>query len=220
MSGDAPQKELPYSRISPEEMLAQSQKHLTRMRTRRSVREFSPDPIPLEVVRQCIETAGQAPSGANKQPWSFALITNTELKKKIRVAAEKEELAFYTERASERWLQDLVPFDTNEEKEFIEIAPALIIIFAKKYGKTKDEQHYYVNESVGIACGFLLTALHNAGLATLTHTPSPMGFLHDILGRPDNERAYLLIPIGYPAENCQVPDIKKLDREQYLHEYK
>ena len=200
-------------------MLERAQKHLKLMTERRSVREFSDEAIPLEVLRACIETAGQAPSGANKQPWTFVLVTDPQLKKQIRTQAEAEERAFYKQRASKRWLEDLVPLDTNSEKEFLDVAPALIVVFAKKYGRDKDEQHYYVNESVGIASGFLLSALHNAGLATLTHTPSPMGFLRQVLNRPENERAYLLIPVGYPAPNCEVPDIARKTRNEYLHEY-
>jgi len=189
------------------------------MKKRRSVRQFSDEAIPLDVLRTCIETAGQAPSGANKQPWTFVIVTDPHLKKEIRTQAEAEEQAFYDVRASKRWLEDLVPFDTNPEKPFLETAPALILVFAKKYGHSKEEQHYYVNESVGIASGFLLSALHNAGLATLTHTPSPMGFLRQVLNRPENERAYLLIPVGYPAPDCEVPDITRRRRDEYLHEY-
>ena len=217
---DAPKMiPLTFTQLSPEEISTQAHDHLELMRSRRSVRSFSHEPIPLDAVRDCIEAAGQAPSGANKQPWSFALITNPDLKKEIRIAAEKEETIFYEERASQRWLNDLIPFGTTSQKEFLEIAPALIVMFAKKYGETKDEQHYYVNESIGIAAGFLLTALHRAGLATLTHTPSPMGFLREILNRPPNERAYLLIPVGYPAIDCEVPDIQRLPRDKYLYEY-
>jgi iodotyrosine deiodinase len=214
-----PKQRLEFERHSKLVMLERAQKHLKLMTERRSVREFSDEAIPLEVLRACIETAGQAPSGANKQPWTFVLVTDPQLKKQIRTQAEAEERAFYKQRASKRWLEDLVPLDTNSEKEFLDVAPALIVVFAKKYGRDKDEQHYYVNESVGIASGFLLSALHNAGLATLTHTPSPMGFLRQVLNRPENERAYLLIPVGYPAPNCEVPDIARKTRDEYLHEY-
>ena len=195
-----------------------AEEFLTTQKKRRSVRHFSTDDVPLNVIRKCIETAAQAPSGANKQPWSFVLVTDPSTKKEIRIGAEKEEREFYESRASERWLNDLKPFDTNENKECLEHAPALIVIFAQRHGQEKKDQHYYVNESVGIASGILLAALHNAGLATLTHTPSPMKFLHKILNRPENERAYLLIPVGYPIENCTVPAIHRKEIEDYLTE--
>jgi iodotyrosine deiodinase len=185
---------------------------------RRTVRHFATDPIPLDVVRRCIETAATAPSGANKQPWTFVLVTDAEIKARIREAAEQEERTFYAGRAGERWLRDLKVLGTDEHKPFLEIAPALIVVFAQRHGQSADERHYYVQESVGIACGFLLAALHNAGLATLTHTPSPMGFLSKILGRPDNERAYLLIPVGYPTNQCLVPDIGKKTLSEVLIE--
>lgn len=179
------------------------------IRKRRSVREFSDRPIPLDVVRRCVEAASQAPSGANKQPWTFVLVRDPETKRQIRIAAEKEEAEFYGGRAPDEWLDDLEPLGTGPTKPFLETAPALIAIFAQRYGSTKADRHYYVSESVGIATGFLIAALQHAGLATLTHTPSPMRFLAEILNRPDNERAYLLMPIGYPADDCQVPDVKR-----------
>jgi iodotyrosine deiodinase len=205
----APMRALEFTRHSRPEMRRRADEFFEAIRRRRTVRHFSKDPIPLDVVRRCIEAAATAPSGANKQPWTFVLVTDAATKTRIREAAEQEERSFYSGRAGERWLQDLKVLGTDENKPFLEIAPALIVVFAQRHGKAADERHYYVQESVGIACGFLLAALHHAGLATLTHTPSPMGFLSKILGRPDNERAYLLIPVGYPANRCVVPSITK-----------
>lgn len=207
---------LDFQRHDEQEMVERSRSFLEELRTRRSVRHFSDEPVPEAVIHNCIEAAGQAPSGANKQPWTFVVVTDPELKRRIRVAAEKEEREHYNGRASERWLIDLEPLGTDENKPFLEIAPALIVVFAQRYGKTKDDQHYYVSESVGIASGFLLAALHHAGLATLTHTPSPMKFLGDILNRPENERAYLLIPVGYPDDGCRVPDIQRKQLDEYM----
>ncbi len=204
---------LVFDRYPEAEMIERSRSFLETIRTRRSVRHFSDEPIPDEVLRNCIDAAGQAPSGANKQPWTFVVVTDPTVKTKIREAAELEEREHYENRASERWLLDLEPLGTDEHKPFIETVPALIAVFAQRYGETPDRQHYYVSESVGIAAGFLIAALHHAGLATLTHTPSPMKFLSEILGRPKNERAFLLLPVGYPAPDCRVPDLsrKKLD---------
>lgn len=179
------------------------------MPRRRSVRHFSSDPIPLDVVERCIAAAASAPSGANKQPWTFVLVTRPDLKAQIRQAAELEERAFYGGRAGERWLRDLAPFGTDARKPFLEDAPALIAVFAQRQGRERGERNYYVSESVGIAAGFLLAGLHHVGLATLTHTPSPMGFLERILERPSNERAFLLVVVGLPAEGCEVPDITR-----------
>jgi len=174
------------------------------MRKRRSVREFSRRPVSLATIEWIIRTAGSAPSGANKQPWRFVCVRNPELKRKIRAGAEAEEREFYASRAGRRWLDDLAPLGTDENKEYLEIAPWLIVVF--KLMKDHDGgQVYYPNESVGIAVGMLLAAAHRAGLATLTHTPSPMNFLSEILDRPKNEHPYLLIPIGHPASGCQVP---------------
>ncbi len=180
---------------------------------RRSVRDFSDRPIPKKVIEELICSASTAPSGAHKQPWTFAVVSNPELKKKIREAAEKEEHESYTKRMSEEWLDDLKPMQTDWNKPFLEIAPYLVIIFKKAYDLDEDgnkHTNYYVNESVGLAAGMFLTAIHNAGLVALTHTPSPMNFLSKLLERPDNERPFLLIPIGYPAEETYVP---KLDRK-------
>jgi len=174
------------------------------MRLRRSVRQFSDRPVSRETIEWIVRTACSAPSGANKQPWQFVAVQDPSLKKQIREAAEEEERKFYAERASERWLEDLKPLGTDDVKEYLEIAPWLIIVFAVGSGD-EGKQHYYVSESVGLASGFLLTAAHQAGLATLTHTPSPMGFLRTLLGRPKNERPFLLVPMGYPADDCEVP---------------
>ncbi|MAO45695.1 MAG: nitroreductase family protein [Crocinitomicaceae bacterium] len=194
---------------------------LEKMQSRRSVREFSPTPVPLDVVRKCIQIAGTAPSGSHKQPWTFCLVTDPEIRRQIRIAAEQEEYINYHGRMSEEWLEDLKPFGTDHIKPFIEEAPGLIIVFKHAYGKTEEGKttNYYVNESVGISVGMLLTALHEVGLVALTHTPSPMKFLAEILKRPDNERAYLNIPFGYPAEGCEVPDIYRKPLEDILKEY-
>jgi len=196
---------LDFVRRSEAEMHARAEGMLAEMRGRRSVRAFSEEPVPLEVVRRCIETAAQAPSGANKQPWTFVLVTEPSLKRRIREGAEEEERAFYAGRASDTWLRDLEPLGTDEHKGFLETAPVLIAVFAQRHGEEKTDRHYYVSESVGIAAGMLIAALHHAGLATLTHTPSPMRFLAKILERPERERPYLLLPVGYPAEGCTVP---------------
>lgn len=178
------------------------------MNRRRTVREFSDDPVPAALIERLIATAGTAPSGANKQPWRFVAVQDPALKKEIRIAAEEEERAFYQRRASRRWLDDLAPLGTDEHKPFLEVAPWLVVVF--KMVRTEDEgQVYYVDESVGIATGLFLAAAQMAGLATLTHTPSPMKFLCNILKRPEFERPFLLIPIGYPAPDCQVPDIRR-----------
>jgi len=221
MSNDSSQyksRPLKFIERPPDEMIERSHQFLEEIRKRRSVRHYSDKPVPREALRNCIEAAAQAPSGANKQPWTFALVTDPAIKKQIREAAEKEEREHYGGRAPESWLHDLEPLGTDENKPFLEIAPALVVVFAQKYGDTRDQQHYYVNESVGIAVGFLLAALHHAGFATLTHTPSPMKFLAEILGRPENERAYLLIPVGYPAEGCEVPIIKRKNLNEVLIE--
>jgi iodotyrosine deiodinase len=179
--------------------------------TRRTVREISDKPIPREVIQDLIMTASSAPSGAHKQPWTFCAVSSLDIKSKIREAAEKEEYDSYNGRMSERWLNDLKPIATDWHKPFLEKAPWLIIVFKKVYEHEHGEKHnnYYVNESVGIACGMLITAIHNAGLVTITHTPSPMNFLTNILERPTNERPFLLLPIGYPEDDVYVPDFKR-----------
>ncbi len=202
--------------ISDKDILLKSQHFLNEMKNRRSVRNFSDRPIPLEAIKNIVMTASSAPSGANKQPWKFIIIQDADIKRKIRIAAEKEEKEFYTKRASEAWLKDLKVFETNENKEFLEEAPYLIAVFKISYSAETNppSKHYYVNESVGIACGMLITAIHNAGLVTLTHTPSPMGFLQEILNRPKNEKPYLLLPVGFPAEEAEVPIISKKSFEE------
>ena len=215
----APLHEIPLSfkRLDPDTMRSRSAAFLERIRTRRSVRFFSTEPVPLDVVRTCIDSAAQAPSGANKQPWTFVLVTDPELKKRIREGAEVEEREFYATRANQEWLDDLAPIGTDDHKPFLEEAPALIVCFAQK-NAPDGSQHYYVQTSIGIACGFLIAALHDAGLVTLTHTPSPMKFLGQILGRPRNEKPFLLLPVGFPADECPVPDIRRKDRQEYLVE--
>jgi nitroreductase len=197
---------------SEEEMLARADDFYAEMRRRRTVRHFSERPVPRHVIETCLRTAGTAPSGANQQPWHFVVVADPEVKHKIRVAAEAEEVEFYTHRAPQEWLNALEPYGTNEYKPYLEIAPCLIAIFVQRYGFQQEGQkvkHYYTHESVGFATGFLIAALHHAGLATLTHTPSPMEFLNDILDRPDNEKPFLLLVVGYPAPDATVPDIQK-----------
>ena len=204
-------KKLDYVFLSVGDMIEKSRSFLENIIQRRTVRDFSDKPVPIEIIQNAIKSASSAPSGANKQPWHFVIVKDPVVKKDIRIAAEKEEKEFYEHRAPDYWLEDLNQFGTDWHKPFLEIAPYLIVVFKQSYdlGKSGKRKNYYVNESVGIASGFLLTALHNAGLATLTHTPSPMGFLEKILKRPKNEKAVLLIPVGYPAENAKVPDLKK-----------
>ncbi|MEZ4825760.1 MAG: nitroreductase family protein [Bacteroidia bacterium] len=200
---------LPFSRdtYEGEELLKRSRAYYERMDQRRSLRAFSDQPVAREVVENLILAASTAPSGAHKQPWTFCAVGDPEIKQKIRAAAEEEEYRNYHGRMSEEWLEDLQPFGTNWEKPFLEIAPWLIVVFRRAYEVENGEKHnnYYVQESVGLATGFLLTAIHHAGLVALTHTPSPMNFLTEILGRPENERPYLLIPVGYPAADATVP---------------
>ena len=201
-----------YSDIPDEEMEQRAANFYTLMRKRRTVRHFSDKAVPRQVIADAIKAAGTAPSGANKQPWHFVAINAADLQSKIRHAAETEERAFYGGKASDRWLKDLEQFGTDANKPFLETAPWLIVIFKETYELKEDgEKHnnYYVSESVGIATGFLIAALHNAGLATLTHTPSPMGFLREILGRPVNEKAVILLVVGHPADDAVVPAITK-----------
>ena len=204
-------QKLEFNEIPETEMLDRSANLLNAMKTRRSVRDFSSRPVSEEIIHNCIKTAVYAPSGANKQPWHFMIVKDPKIKKEIRIAAEAEEKEFYSHRATKEWLEDLNQFGTDWHKPFLETAPYLIVIFKEIIDKHGDEsrKNYYVNESVGIAAGFLLTAIHNAGLASLTHTPSPMKFLQEILNRPENERAFLLIPVGYPADEAEVPVINK-----------
>ncbi|MBM4167798.1 MAG: nitroreductase family protein [Ignavibacteria bacterium] len=200
-----------YEKLAHDEQLRRAQSFFELCKRRRSIREFSSDPIPPEVLELIVQTASSAPSGANKQPWKFIVVTDSKLKKEIREAAEAEEKKNYEERMPQEWLDDLEPFGTDWRKEFLGVAPALIAVFAVNYEKDFDRirKNYYVKESVGIAVGFLLAAIHNAGLVALTHTPSPMDFLQRILERPDNEKPFLLIPVGYPKDGTKVPDINK-----------
>ncbi|GAB4529202.1 MAG: nitroreductase family protein [Parvularculaceae bacterium] len=189
-------------------MRARAAEFFDLMRRRRTIREFSDRPVPRDVIEKCLLTAGRAPSGANHQPWHFAVISDAAKKAAIRTAAEEEEKAFYSGRAPREWLDALAPLGTDDVKKYLTTAPWLIAIFGQRRGGPRagdDMKNYYVPESIGIATGFLICALHNAGLATLTHTPSPMGFLNEICGRPDNEKAYILLVAGYPAENATYP---------------
>ena len=212
-------KFIPYkiANFSAEELIEKSQKYFQEINKRRSVRDFSNRDVPKEVIENIIKTAGSAPSGAHKQPWSFCVISDAKLKSKIRKLAEKEEYKNYHGRMSDSWKADLQHFGTDHIKEFLEVAPFLIVVFKKIYDLDEDKnksQNYYVNESVGIAVGFLITAIHQAGLVTLTHTPSPMKFLQKALGRPKNEKAFLLLPIGYPSKDCIVPDLERKKLEE------
>lgn len=194
-----------------DELLACARAFRETLATRRSVREFASDPVPLEVLDECIRAAGSAPSGANRQPWTFVLVSDPATKHAIRVGAEAEEREFYERKITDEWRAALAPFGTTWEKPFLETAPALIAVFRHAYDLEEGQKktNYYTVESVGIAVGFLLAALHHAGLATLTHTPSPMAFLGEILGRPVNEKAFVLLPVGYPAPDCRVPALRK-----------
>jgi len=201
-----------YRRFPEAEMRERALAFRDEARRRRTVRHFSAEPVPDGVIDACVEAAGTAPSGANRQPWHFVIVRDPGLKARIREAAEEEEADFYENRAPPEWLEALACLGTDEHKPFLEEAPVLIAIFAQSYAVTPDGarvKNYYVNESVGIATGILITALHHAGLATLTHTPSPMGFLNEILERPSNERPFLLLVVGYPAEDAVVPSITK-----------
>lgn len=208
--------------FSSEEMKKRSSAFYAWADKRRTVRDFSSEEIPQEVLDNILLTANTAPSGANKQPWTFCVVTDPEIKKQIRVEAEKEEKMSYESRMSEEWLEDLMAIGTDWNKPFLEIAPALIIVFKRSFETMlngKKRQNYYVAESVGIACGFLLLAVHNAGLVALTHTPSPMNFLSKVLKRPDNEKPFLLIPIGYPSKTAAVPDIQRKKLEEIKVKY-
>jgi iodotyrosine deiodinase len=216
--GDAtsayPFEPLPFARLAAEDALRRSREFLAAMRQRRSIRAFAPDPVPLELIENAVATAATAPSGANQQPWRFVVVRDPALKRRIREAAEQEERENYARRFPPDWLAALAPLGTDWHKAFLEIAPYLIIVFKEEYGLDPQDparhlKHYYVNESVGIAVGLLIASLHQAGLATLTHTPNPMGFLRDLLERPRNEKPYLLLPVGYPADGCRVPVLTK-----------
>ena len=201
-----------YRRFPEKEMILRSEEFYNYIKRRRTVREFSDEKVPKEIIENCIKTAGTAPSGANLQPWHFVVVSDPEIKEKIRIGAEEEEHEFYTNRAPKEWLDALEPLGTDEHKPFLETAPYLIAIFSKSYDILPDGRqvkNYYAIESTGIATGFLIAALHNSGLVSLTHTPSPMNFLNEILGRSKNERPFLLLVVGYPANDAKVPDIKK-----------
>lgn len=201
-----------FQAYPPDEMVQRSADFYAQIKRRRTIRDFSDKPIPREVIENCLLAAGTAPNGANLQPWHFVVVADPAIKAKIRTAAEEEERDFYERRAPQEWLDALAPLGTDANKPFLETAPYLIAIFAQSYAVLDDGtrvKNYYVQESVGIATGFLIAALHDAGLGTLTHTPSPMNFLNDILQRPKNERPYLLLVVGHPAENVTVPVITK-----------
>ncbi len=208
-----------YREYPVEEMRRRAEGFYRDVRCRRSVREFSDRPVPRDIVEMALRAAGTAPSGANLQPWHMVVISGAATKRRIRVAAEAEEREFYAHRASAEWLAALEPLGTDENKPFLETAPCLIAIFLQKYGTLPDGRkvkHYYPVESTGLATGILITALHHAGLATLTHTPSPMKFLNEILGRPKSERPFLLLVVGYPADDAHVPDISRKSLEEFV----
>jgi nitroreductase len=207
--------------LSQEEMILRSEQFYQEMDQRRTVREFDPRPVAVEILEKIILTASTAPSGAHKQPWTFCLISDPSIKKKIRDAAEEEEKISYSSRMPDTWKSDLKPLGTNWEKPFLEEAPYLIVVFKQSYGLENGQksQHYYVNESVGIACGFLIAAIHQVGLTAVTHTPSPMNFLSEILKRPFNEKPFLLIPVGYPKAETYVPDIDRKSLEKILKRF-
>ena len=207
-----------YREIPVEEMRARLEDFYSEMNRRRTVREFSDRPVPRDIIETALKVANTAPSGANLQPWHFAIVSGPETKKNIREAAEAEEREFYTHRASEEWLAALKPLGTDDHKPFLETAPYLIAVFMQKFGELPDGRkvkHYYPAESTGLATGMLIAALHRAGLATLTHTPSPMKFLNEILGRPKSERPFLLLVAGYPADDARVPDIRRKTLEEF-----
>ena len=208
---------LEFCTRTPKESQSRALEFYEGIKTRRTVRDFAATPVPKDVIQNAIRAAGTAPNGANLQPWHFVAVSNSEIKRRIREAAESEEREFYASRAPQEWLEALAPLGTDANKPFLEVAPYLIVIFGQAYGVKPDGskfKHYYVPESVGIATGFLIAALHSAGLATLTHTPSPMAFLSEILERPVNERAFLILVVGYPAENAVVPVIHKRPLEE------
>ena len=215
---------IPYApeRFNAEETELRSARFFDLLDGRRSVRHFSPEPVSDAVIDNLVRTASTAPSGAHKQPWTFCVVKDPALRSAIRAAAEKEEQENYGGRMTQEWLHDLAPLGTDWRKEFLETAPCLIVVFKRAYEPGPDggrRKNYYVEESVGIACGFLLAAARNAGLVTLTHTPSPMNFLARILDRPENERAFLLIPIGYPAKECTVPDLRRKSLDEVIVRY-
>ncbi len=204
-------KKLEFQRLPKSEMLARSEVFRDLMKKRRTVRSFSTEKVDFKIIKNCIEAAGTAPNGANRQPWKFVVVSNPQVKKEIRKRAEELEKEFYESKASEEWLEALKPLGTGVENPFLEEAPYLIVVFAEKYEKKEDKiiKNYYVKESVGIATGILVAALHNAGLAVLTYTPSPMNFLNEVLKRPANETPFILLAVGFPSEDAQVPELTK-----------
>lgn len=204
--------------LSDEERITRAHQFAEEMACRRTVRDYAPTPVPRAIIEQCLRAAGTAPSGANQQPWRFVAVADAAIKHRIREAAEAEEREFYAHRAPDEWLEALAPLGTDADKPFLDTAPWLIAVFYERFGYDASgakRKRYYPHESVGIATGLLIAALHRAGLATLTHTPSPMGFLNDILGRSHNEMPYLLLVVGHPAEGCRVPDIQRLPLDAY-----
>ncbi len=213
---------LPFARLEPDEMRARARTYADAMQRRRTVRDFSPEPIPEDVVVEAIRAAASAPSGAHQQPWTFVVVSDVDTKMRLREAAESEERRSWEGRMSDEWLAALEPLGIDWHKPHLTTAPILIVVFAQVWGVATGPEgprrikHYYVDESVGIAVGMLLSALHLAGLATLTHTPSPMGFLRELLGRPPNERPYVVIPVGYPAPEAKVPDLTRKALDEVL----
>ncbi|KFL36901.1 nitroreductase family protein [Arenimonas donghaensis] len=208
----------PPPAMDDDQRLARAREFAAMLGKRRTVRDYAPTPVPREVIEACLQAAGTAPSGANQQPWSFVAVSDPALKQRIRVAAEAEERDFYERRAPDEWLEALAPLGTDDHKPFLETAPWLIAVFYERTGPEIDgrkAKRYYPHESTGIACGMLIAALHNAGLATLTHTPSPMAFLNELLERPRHEVPYLLLVVGHPADGCQVPDIRRKPLDQF-----
>ena len=213
---------LNYDYHSIEEINFRSLDYYKKMKNRRTVRDFSKREVPIGIIENCIRTADTAPNGANQHPWHFVIISESDTKRRIRNAAEQEEEKFYNSRATKKWLEAIEPLGTNEKKPFLETAPYLIAIFAKTHGlndKGEITKNYYVNESVGIATGLLISALHMSGLVSLTHTPSPMSFLNKILNRPKNERPFLILVVGFPTENAKVPDIKRKSLDEITSYY-
>lgn len=207
----------PFDRHEPETMRQRADDFYALMDGRRSIREFSSDPVPRELIETAIRTASTAPSGAHKQPWKFVAISDPEIKRRIRIAAEEEEKNTYQNRMSDEWREALAPLGTDWNKPFLEIVPWIVVVFEELYGLDAEgnkSKNYYVPQSVGLACGLFIASLHSMGLATLTHTPSPMGFLSKILGRPRNEKPYILFPIGYPADGVTVPDLRRKSLEE------
>ncbi len=206
-----------YVELPTDEMRERASAFLTEAQRRRTVRDFSDRPVPRDIMEMCILAAGTAPNGAHRQPWHFVAVSNPEVKRAIRIAAEEEERAFYRGRAPEEWLEALAPLGTDEAKPFLESAPYLIVVFGESYAVAKDgekSKNYYVTESVGIATGMLITAIHRAGLVSLTHTPSPMAFLNEILGRPQNERPFLILVVGFPSPDATVPQLRRKSLEE------